>query len=358
MLRALLIASISFGVAFTGPTPTAEACGVKLVTGAPKVRKKESKNRSRILIVGRKDTPLLKRLQTARHRVDRVASVSEATTTRYHLVIADSDQFDDAKTKFTKSQVMKKKGNSSDTSKNVEIVLARRQRVRTLSSGNRRVAKGKTRARVVATGREGGGGTLRTPVASSAESGKSSVSARTPVSQNRPTPTPEARTPKAKVAEVKVKPRPEVAPTPPEKKKTPAVVKKTPKKEPRIAKKAPVVAVKKKPAVKSAKWVRQFRFGTDSTSLNAGAKNKLRGNAVWLEQNPGASITIEGHTDTVGDEAYNRDLSERRANAARDFLLSLGVDDSRITAVGKGETEPAHEPGTSAQNRRILLIKN
>jgi outer membrane protein OmpA-like peptidoglycan-associated protein len=71
------------------------------------------------------------------------------------------------------------------------------------------------------------------------------------------------------------------------------------------------------------------------------------------------SIRIEGHTDALGDDAANQQLSERRANAVRDALLARGIDAARIEAVGYGETRPIADNATDAgreKNRRIDIV--
>jgi outer membrane protein OmpA-like peptidoglycan-associated protein len=70
-------------------------------------------------------------------------------------------------------------------------------------------------------------------------------------------------------------------------------------------------------------------------------------------------MTIEGHTDSVGAEDYNLDLSNRRAQSVRRYLVAKGIDGDRITAVGKGETEPVADNDTSAgraENRRVVIL--
>jgi OOP family OmpA-OmpF porin len=87
-------------------------------------------------------------------------------------------------------------------------------------------------------------------------------------------------------------------------------------------------------------------------------ENIAKGQAVRLLQNPGVRIEVAGHTDSVGNDAYNQALSERRANTVRDFLISRGVAADRLTAKGYGETEPMADNGTEegrALNRRVGL---
>ena len=82
------------------------------------------------------------------------------------------------------------------------------------------------------------------------------------------------------------------------------------------------------------------------------AVEKYRGNAKLV------SLEIIGHTDNVGTDTYNQDLSLRRANAVRDYLVEQGVDAARMTASGRGESAPAASNDTAEgrqQNRRVEL---
>ena len=85
--------------------------------------------------------------------------------------------------------------------------------------------------------------------------------------------------------------------------------------------------------------------------------------AATLQGNPSISlIEIQGHTDERGDDAYNLDLSDRRAHSVRDYLIGKGVDEKRLTAQGYGETQPldrSHNEAAWAKNRRVafLIIK-
>jgi outer membrane protein OmpA-like peptidoglycan-associated protein len=74
---------------------------------------------------------------------------------------------------------------------------------------------------------------------------------------------------------------------------------------------------------------------------------------------PERSVRIEGHTDSLGDDAANQQLSERRANAVRDALLARGIDAARVEAVGYGETRPIADNATPVgrqKNRRIEIV--
>lgn len=104
-----------------------------------------------------------------------------------------------------------------------------------------------------------------------------------------------------------------------------------------------------------------FKF--DSAELSPGSdavldENITKGQSVKLLQNPDVNIEVAGHTDSVGNDAYNMALSERRANTVRDYLIAKGVPAERLTAKGYGETEPLADNGTEdgrAQNRRVGL---
>lgn len=82
--------------------------------------------------------------------------------------------------------------------------------------------------------------------------------------------------------------------------------------------------------------------------------------AATLQGNPGINlIEIQGHTDERGDDAYNLDLSDRRAKSVREYLISKGVDANRLTAQGYGETQPLdrnHNEAAWAKNRRVAFL--
>jgi outer membrane protein OmpA-like peptidoglycan-associated protein len=97
-------------------------------------------------------------------------------------------------------------------------------------------------------------------------------------------------------------------------------------------------------------------FAFNSDSIQAAAGTNLRELAASLNRYPDSQLLIVGHTDNVGDDAYNQRLSERRANSAAAYLAAQGVTRTRITASGKGESEPVTTNDTDVgrqQNRRV-----
>jgi outer membrane protein OmpA-like peptidoglycan-associated protein len=99
-------------------------------------------------------------------------------------------------------------------------------------------------------------------------------------------------------------------------------------------------------------------FATDKSHLEAGAYDRLRALARTLNNYPKSRVIIKGHTDNVGDDAYNQRLSESRADTVRNFLIAEGVASSRITAIGFGESMPLTTNATSdgrSQNRRVEI---
>lgn len=100
-------------------------------------------------------------------------------------------------------------------------------------------------------------------------------------------------------------------------------------------------------------------FDTGKAVLKTGARNTLSKIADQLRVNDEIRISIEGHTDAVGSEELNQRLSERRAAAVRDYLVSRGVPAARITTTGLGETAPIatnDAPAGRQQNRRVELV--
>lgn len=97
-------------------------------------------------------------------------------------------------------------------------------------------------------------------------------------------------------------------------------------------------------------------FPFNSTEILPAGKENLQQLAKSLENYPNSDVLIVGHTDSVGTDAYNQDLSQRRSLAASAYLQSLGVPASRLQTQGRGESEPIESNDTDAgraRNRRV-----
>jgi outer membrane protein OmpA-like peptidoglycan-associated protein len=102
-------------------------------------------------------------------------------------------------------------------------------------------------------------------------------------------------------------------------------------------------------------------FDTASYTLKPGAREKLAKISGILLAHPGLTLQIEGHTDSVGSDEFNQQLSERRADSVRDFLAEQGVPASAITARGFGKSQPVASndtPEGRQRNRRVELVVN
>ncbi len=100
-------------------------------------------------------------------------------------------------------------------------------------------------------------------------------------------------------------------------------------------------------------------YAFDSSALSAESRTTIERWAAWLKTYPANRVIVEGHADERGTREYNLALGERRADAARDYLVSLGVDTNRVKIVSFGKERPA-VPGSNerawAQNRRAVMV--
>jgi peptidoglycan-associated lipoprotein len=100
-------------------------------------------------------------------------------------------------------------------------------------------------------------------------------------------------------------------------------------------------------------------FELDSSDLSSDAQATLQANAGVLKQYAAWQITIEGHCDERGSAEYNLALGERRALAARDYLVSLGIAATRVRTVSYGKEfpfDPGHDEGAWSKNRRAHFV--
>jgi len=100
-------------------------------------------------------------------------------------------------------------------------------------------------------------------------------------------------------------------------------------------------------------------FDTGKYTLKPNTKISLAKVAGILLAYPGLKVQVEGFTDSIGSDEYNQKLSEDRASAVKDFLVSQGVSGNSITSQGFGKTRPVADNATAegrAQNRRVNLV--
>ena len=100
-------------------------------------------------------------------------------------------------------------------------------------------------------------------------------------------------------------------------------------------------------------------FDFDSAALSEGARATLRANADWLKSNAAARVQIEGHCDERGTAEYNMALGAKRAQAAMDYLATLGIAANRLSTISYGEEIPVCKEKTEecwSKNRRARFV--
>ena len=100
-------------------------------------------------------------------------------------------------------------------------------------------------------------------------------------------------------------------------------------------------------------------FDYDQSDLREDARSVLAGDAQWLKKHASVQVLIEGHCDERGTAAYNLALGDRRANAAKEYLASLGIDGSRLRTVSYGKERPVavcNDISCWSQNRRAVTV--
>jgi peptidoglycan-associated lipoprotein len=149
-------------------------------------------------------------------------------------------------------------------------------------------------------------------------------------------------------------PAPATTPTPPP---PPPPAAKPP--EPRTPTEDELFASKTLDQLNAEKPLTDAFFAYDATALSDEARAALQKNSQWLKRFTSVKVVVEGHADSRGTNEYNLALGERRADAVRDYLVSLGIPLDRITLVSKGEEQPfcseENEPCWH-QNRRGHFI--
>ena len=106
-------------------------------------------------------------------------------------------------------------------------------------------------------------------------------------------------------------------------------------------------------------YIQDAFFGFDESTLSSEAQAALSASADWMKKNGQYNLLVEGHCDERGTEQYNLALGDKRANIAKEYLVTLGVEGGRIRTVSYGEERPfdgGHDEGSWAKNRRAHLV--
>lgn len=136
-------------------------------------------------------------------------------------------------------------------------------------------------------------------------------------------------------------------------KETPVTVYEPPKEEPMTPTETPTMMTETPTAFNVSDLVDVF-FDYDKSDLSAGSRDTLANDAKLLKAASGVNIVVEGHCDERGTNEYNLGLGERRANAVKNYLVSLGISASRIKTISYGEEKPfvmGHSEAAWKQNR-------
>ena len=101
-------------------------------------------------------------------------------------------------------------------------------------------------------------------------------------------------------------------------------------------------------------------FATNKSTLTTASRDTLRKQAAWMRKKKDLKFSIEGHADERGTREYNLALGERRANAAKDYLMTYGISGSRLSVISYGKERPVNSgsnPLAWSQNRRAVTVK-
>jgi len=101
-------------------------------------------------------------------------------------------------------------------------------------------------------------------------------------------------------------------------------------------------------------------FATNETVLTTASRETLRKQAAWLRKNSDINVVLEGHADERGTREYNLALGERRANSAKDYLMTYGISSDRISVLSYGKEKPVDSgsnPLSWSKNRRSVTVK-
>jgi outer membrane protein OmpA-like peptidoglycan-associated protein len=361
MCRRLILVLAACSFLFLAREQTAEPCGVKLNIKAPRVKKQSDRsgNPSQILLLGDPPRSLSKELTGRGHKVEVAGSADEARRVKYHAIVADSDQEDEARTRWPGALVVVRRGSAKADANLVDQQLGtspRRTLVARIPERTSRDEQAPVRTGPPRQGSRGapvaaGGGGAAAGDRSLEASG--SGSADTDVATDAPDPGAGSSKDEA-AADTEEKEAAKASGDEEEPKASGTRVAAAVETEP-----APEAEEPEKPAKRAARmpagWSRNIFFSFASSGLSIRARNKLARNVRWLKRHPNRSVVLEGHASVSGPKEPNQVLSEQRAQSVKEYLVGRGIKESRIETVGHGMTKPEFKPGWSAKNRRVTF---
>lgn len=342
MMRTVLTLVAVLGTALIH-VETADACGTKLTVKATKVGRnvERSSNPSSVLVLASDSKRLSSRLKEAGHTVETASSPDEAPARDYRVVVVDPGQEAQAQTRYPNAQVVTRTDNTKDSLARVEAGVSREGRVMA------RRPTGTARRQATAFGPRAD---ERQPTAFGPRPDEIAASPEPTPAATAATPTPPAEA---------VEPaRPTASDEPTEAVATTTVTPRRPRRDEPAAEPRPAPAEPSERSTRGAKVARTVNFGGGSSELSDAFRSRLDATARWLAANPDRSITVEGHASRVGPAEVNQPLSQARADAVKDYLVSQGVDAGRIQTAAFGFDRPAFQPPSSGRNRRVNIIVN
>jgi peptidoglycan-associated lipoprotein len=303
--------------------PRADACGVKLTVKSSSPRKAVARtsNPSDILLLGSPPRRLEIDLAAAGHRVEIAPNAAAAKRKQYAVVITDAKLQDEARSTFAGSVVVVRSGDVVADMRSVEQQVGRKP-VRTDES----------RAVVAARARP-------TPIAA----GPQQPPERRVVAASEPK---EAASEPAPGTSAQAE-RTAARVTPPERK--------PPLTQVRTTETAPTAESDQRLATKPSMIHDEVYFPVGSSRLGGDAARPLARAARWLTDSKDVHVIVEGHADPTGSPEGNMVLGQKRANRVHDYLVSAGIDESRIEVVSYGDTRLRYGR-TDGRNRRAAIV--
>jgi peptidoglycan-associated lipoprotein len=301
--------------------PPADACGVKLTVKSSTPRKAVARtsNPSDILLLGNAPRRLESDLSAAGHRVEVAPTAAAAKRKSYAVVIADASLQDEARSSFPDAVVLVRSGDVTADARSVEQQVARKP-LRTEAARNP-VAARPTRAPIAA--------------------GPPQDPNRRIIAASEPKDTPE--------------PAPPVPPPPaPERVATSTPRAETRRTEPNVTDVAPTPTPepRARAVVRSGAIRHEVYFALGSFKIDP---RSLAQDVSWLTNSKDVHVIIEGHADPSGSHEGNMALGQKRAESVHDYLVSAGIDESRLEVISYGDTHLRYGR-TDGRNRRAAIV--